>query len=466
MRPGAPGSRMTELGSRVGLGVNALIKTTLSVALVLGTGAALAGAAGPACTGTICWLDAAEGTDPEDRVLATWLSAWPQGALDRVLLDGDDIARLNQRNGTRPAAFQDVILGPGRSEARVTAELDERLLFMGGRLAERRYLEDVVGAFSVASRVVREAAPVDEIRALAGPADLRCVPMASGLYTEAMDRAFDRNQCSALHPSEVVRVSRRSADGRWWYVHAGHSVGWLAAPRWTPPLGEHEARAFRDLGRRLVAVDDWIPTHGGPALRMGTSLPLLGRTDGGWWHALAPAPEGLVDVFIAPGAAVSEGYPPLTRRAVLEVLHRRLGEAYGWGGYRRGRDCSRLLRDTLATFGVQLGRNSSVQARSGWDGVEVAGLSDADKRAVIRRAGERGIVFLYMPGHIMLYLGELDGTPYAISAISEYLVPGTEGGGHQVVRLDKVEVTTLELGRGTERTAFISRIARLAVFGR
>ena len=64
----------------------------------------------------------------------------------------------------------------------------------------------------------------------------------------------------------------------------------------------------------------------------------------------------------------------------------------------------------------------------------------------------------------MLYLGELDGVPWALSAISEYLVP-CAGGGYRTVRLDRVDVTTLELGRGTERTAFIERIAHLAVFG-
>jgi hypothetical protein len=64
----------------------------------------------------------------------------------------------------------------------------------------------------------------------------------------------------------------------------------------------------------------------------------------------------------------------------------------------------------------------------------------------------------------MVYLGDLDGRPYAISAISEYLLPCPEG-GHQTVRIDRVDVTDLNRGEGTERTSFLTRISRLSVFG-
>jgi hypothetical protein len=69
-----------------------------------------------------------------------------------------------------------------------------------------------------------------------------------------------------------------------------------------------------------------------------------------------------------------------------------------------------------------------------------------------------------MPGHIMMYLGEEDGQHYAVSAISEYLEP-CAGGPDTVYRIARVAVTTLELGRGSERTAYVERLATLVVFG-
>ncbi|MCA9514929.1 MAG: C40 family peptidase, partial [Myxococcales bacterium] len=221
-----------------------------------------------------------------------------------------------------------------------------------------------------------------------------------------------------------------------------------------------------DDGARAVVVDDWVETAAPDLyLRLGTDLPLLGRDDdvGGAW-VLAPSALGLEPLWVPDASGLHEGFLPLTRRNALALVTARMGDPYGWGGVGGGRDCSRLLLDVMATFGVRLGRHSSVQAGSGALTRDVAGLSDEAKLAAIHQAGQLGVVFLYMPGHIMLYLGELDGRPWAASAISEYLVP-CAGGGRETVRLDKVEVTTLELGRGTERTAFIERIATLAVFG-
>ena len=61
------------------------------------------------------------------------------------------------------------------------------------------------------------------------------------------------------------------------------------------------------------------------------------------------------------------------------------------------------------------------------------------------------------------WAGEGGGRPMAVSSLSEYLRPCGDG-GNQLVRVDRVAVSDLELGRGTERTAFLQRLVRLAVF--
>ncbi|MFT7626277.1 MAG: hypothetical protein ACI9WU_005472, partial [Myxococcota bacterium] len=157
------------------------------------------------------------------------------------------------------------------------------------------------------------------------------------------------------------------------------------------------------------------------------------------------------------------GHLPFTRRHVFEVAMHRLGEAYGWGGYRGNRDCSRYLMDVFATFGVRLSRHSSYQSKSGTRTVELKGMSDNEKAAAIRQAGKDGLVLLYMPGHIMLYLGEDAGRPWAVSSLSEFLVPC--GDEEQVKRVDRVAISDLELGRSTSRKAFLQRLTRLAIFG-
>lgn len=443
----------------------ALLALTTLVAVLTFT--PLGRAADPRCDGTTSWSDRPAGTGDAQRELATWLAVRPVDELDRVLLTLDEIALLNEANAARSGTWQDVVRDPPRSPRAVEDELNERFDHMRPRLESGAWVEARPGSFGSALAVARDSHPVNRLQVVVSSADLRCVPESAGLFTPAMDRDFDRNRCSVLHTGELVRVDRESVDGRWLYVAAGHGVGWFERPELTPPLSPADALAYRDEGDRLVVVDDWAPTERGAFLRLGASAPIVAY-DAGRYQVLVPTVDGLDDDWVTDDAAVHHGLLPFTRRNVLRLVMRRIGDPYGWGGTGGGRDCSRLLHDTFATFGLRFGRNSSVQGESGRRTVDVAGLGDRAKRDAIRQADAEGIVLLYMHGHIMLYLGELDGRPWALSAISEYLVPCPGGGGdrgHRTVRLDRVDVTTLELGRGTERTAFIERITRLAVFG-
>jgi len=285
---------------------------------------------------------------------------------------------------------------------------------------------------------------------------LWCVPLTSGLYKPPVDEDFDRNRCSGVHPGEIVRVMRRG-DSDWLYVHTGHAVGWITSAAVTPPLPAAQARDFRDRTPRAVVTSDGIQVKGGPVLRMGTSFPKLSGDT-----LLLPTPDGL-KALAAPDGWVT-GHLPFTRSRLFGLVLAQLGRAYGWGGYRGNRDCSRLIMDVFASTGLRLSRHSSYQSKSGGTIVSLKGKTDDEKHAAIGEAGARGVVLLYMPGHIMLYLGEAGGKPYVVSSLSEYLRPCGEG-AEQVMRVDRVAVHDLELGRHTSKTAFIERLTRMAVFG-
>ena len=418
-------------------------------------------AAPPACAGTTTRSDRPTGSTDTVRALSTWLAARPAAELDAPLLAPAEIAALNGANAGRVGTWQDVLASAPRAPALVDAELATRFEHLRERVATGAWVEGQAGSLGRALEIARTSAPAASHHLVVHPTDLRCVPEDAGLFTRPVDRDFDRNRCSVLHPGELVRVERVSRDGRWRYVHAGHGVGWLRDAALTPPLRPAEARAFRDAPHRLAALDDHLLTAGGFVLRLGVSLPVVGHADG-FYQVQVPTLDGLADDFLPDSAPVALAPQPLTRRAVLTLLFARLGDVYGWGDTGGGRDCSRLLLDAFSTFGLRFGRHSGVIAESGVRTVELGHLSAMDKRAAMRRADREGIVFLYMPGHIMLYLGEHEGRPYALSALSEYLVP-CPGGGDHTVRVDRVGVTTLELGRGTARTSYLERLTRLAV---
>jgi hypothetical protein len=428
---------------------------------------------GDPCRDTTGWLrpDAApDGTRPSARMLSTWLSRTPD--LDVELMSPSAIAALNGRNAALVGAWRDPLGDDGPTARASALELADRLDHIGARIDKGEYVTfptpptgepfELVRPRMMSSQFVTRAAT---IHGIVEPSALRCLPLETGFYRGKIDLAFDRNQCSRLDPGDLVRVERETSDG-WLYVRAGHGVGWLHTPSLSPPLTAPEARALRD-GPTLVVTGDLVPAetaHGDLILlRMGRRFPLV-SSDSHFHQVRLPRLEGFIDAFISTSEPVETALLPLTRRHVLDLAFSRLDDPYGWGGLGGFRDCSALLLDLMSVFGLHLGRNSSVQGQAGERVVDLEGLSPEDKRGKIREAHAQGIVFLYMSGHIMLYLGEIESRDYAISAISEYLMPCPRG-GHRTVRLDRVDVTDLERGAYTERTSFLDRITRLSQFG-
>jgi hypothetical protein len=101
---------------------------------------------------------------------------------------------------------------------------------------------------------------------------------------------------------------------------------------------------------------------------------------------------------------------PFTPANVAKVAKEFYNEPYGWGGGYECRDCSATTRDFMGVFGVFLHRNSSKQAKDG-EQIYIKGLAKkAKKRAIIKNAKPFRSL-LYVPGHIVLYLGKYRGEP-------------------------------------------------------
>jgi hypothetical protein len=400
---------------------------------------------------------------PEHESAEFWLAK--QAKLDHAaeLLDVDERAYLDARVAELPGGWRSPLSDEVADPELVERELSERLAWLRERVAAGKYVETEAGALERAAARVESAEPV------AGPGlhfvveetPLWCVPTTAGLYTEPVDLDFDRNRCASLHPGELVRALRRTPEGGWIYVEAGHSVGWVdqrGGPTLGPALEPAAARERLAEDRPRV----WL-TNDFDELRAGSSFPLVSQDEDSY-AVLTPGLDGPQERELPRSAPLSTTPLSFTRRAVFEQAFALLEQPYGWGGRAGQRDCSRYLHDLFAEFDLRLARNSGVQAQLGTRSVDLSGLGEAEKREAIRAAAREGVVLLYMPGHIMLYLGQDGDHDYGISALSEYLTPCPDG-PDTFHRLDKVAVTTLELGRGTQRRAFIERITKMAVFG-
>lgn len=256
--------------------------------------------------------------------------------------------------------------------------------------------------------------------------DLRSLPtrrpQLKGFGHAGEGLAFDRLQESLLPPGTPVWVCHASRDGAWLFCDTPIGSHWLAA--------EKVARAGEELIQRWRRAPLAAILRDGTGLRdrqghfvcqtdLGALLPLVGQ-DGGGLTLLAPRACAGQAQDVAVRLAPDQAAPIpliLTPTALARLAAPLLGQAYGWGGSFGGRDCSALMRDLFLPFGLWLPRNSRQQAEAGAQRIELEGLTAGEKEALIRQQGRPGLSLLYMPGHIMLYLGQWEGRAVALHAL-------------------------------------------------
>jgi hypothetical protein len=412
-----------------------------------------------------------------------WLAR--AGAAETLLADAGAIAAHNQKlrelseEGWPSGRWEldDRRLDPARAKEHLRSRLDKLAagVKQGTRVTARgepaRTLLETLRARAL------QLQPADEIRVAHRSTPLRCFPTDEAVYERAWDLSFDLMQCAQLRFGEPARVLGRT-DGGYLYVWSRYAEGWVRAEALTPPLAAAAARAFLEPARFAVVQVDRLPLHAdaSPTSRLvgvagfGLRLPLADAgpapADGAENEAplalRVPTRAGLTAGWVLRRGAVSIGYPPLSRRNLVERAFRLLHSPYGWGGTGDARDCSRLMMDIFAAFGVELPRNTWHQSQAGTRRVEVGGMGEHDKAAAIEAAARRAAVLLYMPGHIMLYLGRDGDLLYALHLFSGYLTP-CSGGGETMQRVNRTVVTSLELGVRGSRRSFLQRITRLVL---
>ena len=419
---------------------------------------------------------------PLHGLLGFWLQRTEQ--LDKKVLDEAQIATHNRsvrelRGKTGlPSGRWDVLelsLDPGKLRKGWD---DELLALKQGFQEGKRALRGGARPDALLAALEKALASVElsnELRVVHRTTPLRCYPTEEGIFEKPWELAFDLAQCAQLRTGEGVRVLGKGPTH--WYVLSSYARGWVRPEALTPPLTEAQLRAFLHPERFVVVVRDrvglWTAPKGEGLLamaRLGARFPLERRPVDGPLRVTAPTPAGLGSAWIVHPDSVSVGYRPLTRRRLLRRAFGLLDSPYGWGGMGGHRDCSRFMMDLFGSFGVELPRNSWNQSQAGVSHVDVGELDEAAKARAIEEEARRGIVLLYLKGHIMLYLGRDGDRLYALHQFSGYLVPckgrkKSSTDTETMMRVNRATVTSLELGRGSSRKSFIERISRLVVLG-
>jgi len=248
-------------------------------------------------------------------------------------------------------------------------------------------------------------------------ADLRVLPTHKPVFRSAGGYPFDRLQESLIAANTPVYISHISRDRAWFLVETPYAHGWIDV-RHILRVDENFMQKWQN-GSYAVIIKDEIPVYDDQShflfkAPLGALFPAIGETD----HAIRVLHastdvdrKAVVKESLITKDAIAIKPLSMTGANMARVANRLMMEPYGWGGLYENRDCSSMLKDFFAPFGIWLSRHSSDQAKRDGHFIDLASLSPEEKKKTILRQGIPYMTLLWMKGHIMLYIGQYRGEP-------------------------------------------------------
>ncbi len=294
-----------------------------------------------------------------------------------------------------------------------------------------------------------------------------------------MNTDLDRFQESGLFPGDEVAILHSSKDGQWVLVQAYNYLAWM--PNIDVAIGKKsEILKFKKNKTFIVITGSKVFTNHVPEhpelskvqLDMGVRLPLASRSEyGHQLYGQNPFANYIVQLpirndqgklkfslaLIPRSEDVSIGYLAFTKQHLVEQSFKFLGERYGWGHDYNGRDCTGFVGEIYRSFGFMMPRNSGQQGKSSY-GKNIRfskNSSKIEKLAILKNLQVGDLI--YIPGHVMMYLGNENGEPYVIHDVNSLAYLNEKGAIYRGI-LNGVSVTPLFPLRVSKSSSYVDNI--------
>lgn len=308
---------------------------------------------------------------------------------------------------------------------------------------------------------------------------MRNFPTDDRIFSEQGAYELDRFMESTAYVGEPIIVLAESTDKKWVLGQVANYLAWIKAE--AVAVGSKETVfGYADRGDFLVVTAKETRTNFDPLdatlsevpLYMGMRIPLAtaaeipatvdGQPPNGNYVLKLPVRRdgGGLEIKLAllsRSADVHVGYLPMTRENIIRQAFKLQGTRYGWGGSFHGVDCSSTIMEVYKSFGVLLPRNSGDQANKtvGQAYPLPRGASFEERGRILDRAKVGAA--LWLPGHIMLYLGKYRGEHFVIHAFTGF-GRVNDRGELEVVRQQQVAVTPLSILVKEEPKTFLEHV--------
>lgn len=306
--------------------------------------------------------------------------------------------------------------------------------------------------------------------------DMRTYPTEDRYYKSEVDQNLDRFQENGLFPGDALAVLHTSADNLWSFVQSYNYAAWVRND--DIAIGDRQViQQYKSAARFLMVTGDKVWTTSNPEvpalselqLDMGIRLPLADRESGNnnlygqnpytSYTVLLPTRtfDGGLEIkpaLIARSQDINKGFLPFTRENIIRQAFKFLGERYGWGHSFNARDCTGFVMEVYKTFGIYMPRNTGQQGESDFGtNTRFTPESTHDEKLKALKQMDIGDL-IYVPGHVLMYIGDVDKKPYVIHDVSVFRYTDDKGEYYEGT-LNGVSVTPFIPLYGTKDSTYV-----------
>lgn len=228
---------------------------------------------------------------------------------------------------------------------------------------------------------------------------------------------FDRLQQSLIPANTPIHVLHISKDGAWLLITTPSFFAWIrkAEAAW---VSASFIEQWQTANYAVASQDCVVANHDlklpSLALRIGQLYPVQKKMPDISQLLVASqsaSRQAVIKTLDCPSHYLEDFPMKITASNIARVAAQMLGNPYGWGGMYGHRDCSATVMDLLANFGLWLPRNSQDQANL-LAGIDLSGRTPEEKFTLINQHALAFLTLIHFPGHVGLYLGNLNNEPY------------------------------------------------------
>jgi cell wall-associated NlpC family hydrolase len=270
-----------------------------------------------------------------------------------------------------------------------------------------------------------------------------------------------------------------STDKEWAFVQSYNYAAWARSSNIA--ISDRQTIGdYKNSSPFIVVTGDKVSTSFNPEvpalselqLDMGIRVPLAnpeavgnnlhGQNPYASYTVLLPlrTQEGRLEIkpaLIARNKDVKRGYIPFTRENIVRQAFKFLGERYGWGHSYNARDCTGFVMEVYKTFGILMPRNTGQQGTGNFgENTRFTSESSRDEKLEALKRMDIGDL-IYVPGHVLMYTGDVNGEPYVLHDVSVFRYIDENGKYYEGV-LNGVSVTPLIPLYGSKESTYVDQI--------